>query len=186
MIGSEEWKKRRGQRVSGTDAGVILGFSKFRTPMDLWRQKMGIGAPFEMNQFVEWGNRLEQDVALKFHQSRGVWLTDGVYVEKDWRCGTPDRLIYGKREGLEIKTAGEKYAAQYKRGEISKDYEYQCRWYMSLLDYDRWFLAVLVGGNKYYDYCIERSMELECDMLTKCESFYVNNILGRIPPGEVK
>ena len=55
---------------------------------------------------------------------------------------------------------------------------------MSLLDYDRWFLAVLVGGNKYYDYCIERSMELECDMLTKCESFYINNILGRIPPGD--
>ena len=186
MIGSEEWKKRRGQRVSGTDAGVILGFSRFRTPMDLWRQKMGIGAPFEMNQFVEWGNRLEQDVALKFHQSHGVWLTDGVYVEKEWRCGTPDRLIYGKQEGLEIKTAGEKYASQYKRGEIQKDYEYQCRWYMALLDYDRWFLAVLVGGNKYSDYCIERSMELECDMLAKCESFYINNILGKLPPGDGK
>ena len=87
---------------------------------------------------------------------------------------------------MEIKTAGYSQLAKYKAGEIPEEYTYQCRWYMHLMDYDEWDLAVLVGGQRYFDFTIKRDMDVECDILTKCESFYVNHVVAKVPPESLK
>lgn len=183
---SEEWKWKRRQKISGTDIGKLMGVSRFGGPLDVWKSKMGLAPPFESGEAVEWGVRLEHEVAKKYHQKHGVWLTDGIYVEKDWKCGTPDFLLYGQRKGLEIKTAGYSQLAKYKAGEVPPEYVYQCRWYMHLMDYDEWDLAVLVGGQRYFDFTIKRDLDIECDILTKCESFYVNHVVAKVPPESLK
>jgi len=61
-----EWLEQRRQGIGASDAAVILGLTKWKSPMGLYAEKTGL-VPMgqEETDLLEWGNRLEPVIALK-------------------------------------------------------------------------------------------------------------------------
>lgn len=63
-----EQKARRMSGLGGSDIAAALGVSPWKTPMQLWYEKMGMLADYEdpTNAAMEWGSRLERPILDKF------------------------------------------------------------------------------------------------------------------------
>ena len=99
------------------------------------------------------GNVLEEVVAQEFAkrtglkvQRRNAILQHPAYP---WMLANVDRLIVGERIGLECKTASEYLKKEWEGEEIPVTYLLQCQHYMAVTGYEAWWIAVLIGGNKF-------------------------------------
>lgn len=63
---SKEWLKWRSKGITASDVPIILGLSPYKTPWQLWAEKIGkINAPdISNNPHVKRGNRLEDTIRL--------------------------------------------------------------------------------------------------------------------------
>jgi len=180
--------------IGASEAAAAIGVCPHRSPMHVYADKIGMGVPFEMNDAVEWGNRLEPVIAQKYADDHGIELynPEHTYRHKDypWMLATPDRLVLDVAldskllYGVEIKSAGFR---QYDRwGEtadkLPPEYYIQVSWSMAVLDVNRWDMAVLIGGQDYREYTIKRDAKFEALMIAKAKDFWENHVLKRKPP----
>lgn len=57
----------RKQGIGGSDAAAILGLSQWKSPLDIFFDKLDTGEPEQINTpFTEWGIRLESAIVHKF------------------------------------------------------------------------------------------------------------------------
>lgn len=107
-----------------------------------------------------------------------------------------------KKAGLECKTAGPFMADSYGAQNFALDeygafsitgpavvpahYEAQCRHYMHVLDADVWFLAVLIGGQDFRMFAIERDAGIEAEYREKMRSFWEIYVESDVPPPAAK
>lgn len=159
-----KWLATRNLGIGGSDAGIIMGLSPFKSPYQLWLEKTGQAEPEDLsgNQAVYWGTVNEENIARWFAKETG---------KKVERCGTLqstdhpfmianiDRVVVGESAGLEIKTAGVQQASLWKDDEIPDSYYCQCLHYMAVTGLDAWYIAVLIGGNDARWEKIERNEE---------------------------
>jgi putative phage-type endonuclease len=185
----KEWLEARRSVITATDIGAIAGVSKWRSALDVFNDKMGIGPEVEENEAMRWGKALEPVVADRYAAENKVRLIDGVFVKRDWMGGTPDRIIIGEdganRYGLEIKT-GSLWTAKEWGDEgtdhVPDSYLLQCAWYMALTELSRWDVAVLLGGQDFRTYTVRRDMALEKRLIEIAAEFRERHILTGTPP----
>lgn len=137
-----EWHSIRRQGIGGSDAGAIMGFSPWRTPVDVWMEKTGrvVQVP-KKNRALEIGKRLEQMVADFYVEDSGrrvqkfnFTLKDGIFLGNVDRLVIPDgekvaayqRTVKTNRI-LECKTSGD-----FDWDEVPLSYQAQVQLYMSL------------------------------------------------------
>jgi len=129
---NEQWKDTRRLGIGGSDVGVALGISKYKTPIDLYNDKRGVKPLFSIadgfeepleepaleelrNRYLaekcwwqlEAGHALEESVALLFYQKTGI---QPIAVRKMFRHPTykflladVDFFIYIKDEKGDVK-----------------------------------------------------------------------------------
>jgi putative phage-type endonuclease len=167
----------REQHICGTDIAAIVGCNPWKGPMDVYLEKTGQGEPLPDNDRMYFGRMLEPVVANRYATDHGVSLTEPGFMVHDkysWWGGTPDRYVFGMNAGhdadigLEIKTAGLRLM--------------QCCWYAPLLHVERMDVAVLIGGQDYREYTIQRDHELEAMLVEAGEKFWRDHVLKREPP----
>jgi putative phage-type endonuclease len=188
----EEWARARMTGLGGSDIAAVLGLSPFRdhNRMSVYLSKVGLADEVPESDAMYWGREQETLIAKRFAQDTGECLIhpqNCLYrsAKVPWMIGTPDRLLYGKKEGLEIKTAS--YAFRSLWGEPGSDeipeyYLTQCVWYMALTGYERWHVAVLIGGNDYRTYVVEKDPELESILIEQARAFWEYCVLAENPP----
>jgi putative phage-type endonuclease len=102
----EDWHAQRAQGVGGSDIAAICGEDTYRTPLDVYLDKIGEGVPFEGNKFTEAGTVLEPVVAQWFTQKTGIELVSApqglIGLKPHYRVNI-DRLTTDN-EVVEIKT----------------------------------------------------------------------------------
>lgn len=95
------WLEERKKGLGSSDAGTIMGVSPFSTPLKLWRQRVGLDAPFAESDAMRNGHFLEPAVAAFFADatksdidpsSEGDWLA--VDRDRPWLRVSPDRLFW--------------------------------------------------------------------------------------------
>lgn len=177
----EEWLNIRRKGIGGSDAPAVCGLSPYRTPLQVYLEKIGEADPPQENRFMEWGRILEPVVAGYFAKKTGLRLSPlkKVLVSKDhsFMLANIDRKISGSDEGLEIKTTGMKL-----NGQIPDDYLIQCYHYLAVTGWKRWHLAVLIGGNDFRHYVIERDDEAISYLIEIERDFWENHVLKKVPP----
>ena len=102
----------------------------------------------------------------------------------DFMLANIDRKVVGVRKGLECKTADKFTAGKWgEQGtdEIPDFYRTQCEHYMIATEYPEWDVAVLIGGNEYRDYHVERDQELS-EMIIEAEAKFWERVEKGIPP----
>jgi putative phage-type endonuclease len=194
------WLELRKQGIGGSDAAAVLGISKWSSPLTVWLEKTGRKEPADLssNQAVEWGKRLEDPIAEKFadeHPGMLVERPSGMYRSTDHphMLANVDRALVDidRRFGiLEVKTAGLYSESAWDDG-VPVHYLAQVTHYLAVTGYSVAYVAVLIGGQDYRDYRIERDeddiadlVRLETDFWELVESDTEPEIIGSPDEGE--
>lgn len=175
--------------IGGGDIAGIMGLSPYVTPLGVYRLKRGTGV-IEETQAMYWGTALQSSVIERYWRDHGQLLVSEMeclirHKSLPWVIGHPDALVCNKdgagSYGLEVKTSHAFAAEQWKEG-VPEHYQMQCQWYMLLMEYDRWDVAVLIGGQDYREYVLARDEELIQKMLDAARHFWFEHVQEGIPP----
>ena len=182
-----DWLEYRKQGIGGSDASVVCGISRYKSPVELWMNKTGQLPDQEAGEAAYWGTQLEPFVRAEFTKRTGIevqtvnqLLQSEEYpfmlANLDGICEVPDvgTCIF------EAKTA-----SAYKAGEwedtIPDEYQLQIQHYMAVTGYAGTYIAVLIGGNTFRWKFIERDEEL-ISMLIELESAFWDHVQNCTPP----
>ena len=183
----EDWLEHRKLGIGGSDASVVCGINKYKSPVELWMNKTGQLPDQEAGEAAYWGTLLESIVRDEFTRRTGIEVTKPTVILQseehpfmlanlDGTCEVPDvgTCIF------EAKTA-----SAYKAGEwedtIPDEYQLQIQHYMAVTGYAGAYIAVLIGGNTFRWKFVERDEEL-ISMLIELESAFWNHVQDCTPP----
>jgi len=183
----EAWLEARRSVITATDIAAILGLHPYRTPREVYLDKMGLLPEVPENEPMYWGTALESPIAQRFAFSRGVVPEKAGFTRHpDYPHfgATPDFLI-GKDALLEVKTAGINAGRNF--GEAGSDFvpdQYLCQvmWQMFVTGRKKGFLAVLIAGQDYREYDIPYSEEMVRRMVFHASKFWGEYIQAETPP----
>lgn len=186
-LSREEWLRARMAGIGGSDVSAIAGLNKYKSPMGVYLDKIG-ESPIEdiTSEAAYFGNILEDVVAQEFTKRTGMKVRNRFAIlqhpNHPYMLANVDRMIVGKKEGLECKTASEYLKGEWEGDEVPTPYLLQIQHYMAVTGYNAWWIAVLLGGNKFIFKRIERDEEI-IEYLIKLEGdFWANHVIKRNPP----
>ncbi len=182
----EEWIEYRKRGIGGSDAAAIAGLDPYKSPINVYLEKTGDYGEKEDNERMRIGRDLEDYVAKRFSRATGekVRRRNAIlqHPKHKWMLGNVDRLIVGKNHGLECKVTNS-YKVKEWDTDIPFQYEIQCHHYMAVTGYDAWWIAVLLGNEKFIYKKIERDEDIIKNLIAIEKSFWENNVLEKqIPP----
>lgn len=183
----KEWLEARKNGIGGSDVSAIAGLNKWKSPVGVYLDKIG-ASPDEdtAGEAAYWGNVMEDIVAQEFSMRTGLKVRRRNAIlkhpEHPFMLANVDRLIVGKREGLECKTASEYLKGDWDGEEIPAAYLLQIQHYMAVTGYEAWHIAVLIGGNKFVYKRIERDEEIINYLIAIEKDFWENHVIKRVPP----
>lgn len=97
-----EWlKARREQGIGGSEAGVVLNLNPYKSPVQLWTEKVGLAEPDDLseNAAVQYGKAAEEHIralfALDYPEYRIDYHEFWIYAQDDrpWLFATLDGEI---------------------------------------------------------------------------------------------
>lgn len=193
MTDHSEFLAARQSGIGGSDIAAILGLSRYKSPVDVYLSKTAPEAQQENAEHLYWGHALEAPIIRRFREETGFTVEPQPPImrhpQHEWALANADALILGADgmpEGiLEIKTSSAFKSREWgadDSDEIPIEYIAQVQWYMGIFNVDYGYLAVLIGGNSYKHYRLERDRELFDAMLEKARAFWHRHVLSGIPP----
>lgn len=183
----EEWLKARQSGVGGSDAGTILGVNKWKSKTQLFFEKTNPTLKQEIdNEFIYWGNVLEDVVAKEFERRTGKKVRKYNkmlrHPEHDFMLANLDRVVVGEKALLECKTTSQYNIDQWKDDEVPANYLCQVQHYLAVTGFDKAYIAVLCGGNQFIWKEIPRDNELiEIIINAEKEFWYDHVLMDEIP-----
>lgn len=183
----EDWLEHRKLGIGGSDASVVCGINKYKSPVELWLDKTGQLPPQEAGEAAYWGTQLESIVRAEFTKRTGIVVTKPTVIlqseEHPFMLANLDGVCEVPDVGTCIFEA--KTASAYKAGEwedtIPDEYQLQIQHYMAVTGYAGAYIAVLIGGNTFRWKFVERDEEL-ISMLIELESAFWNHVQDCTPP----
>ena len=121
--GSDEWVAFRRRSIGASDLPVILGISPWRTPLQLWREKIGLGDGQEVTSNMAYGHEIELVVRQQYP---GFVPVVAQHEQYGWAIASLDGWD-GERV-LEIKSASRDDHTMAEHGLIPPKYLPQLAW----------------------------------------------------------
>ena len=201
MLNNHDFALLRAKSLGGSDIGAILGFSRYRSAVDVWMEKTGRVNNDADSLPLRFGSFAEEFVASEYARSTGFNLVNHpealIHPNYDYMHGHIDRFICEKstiydesgsliaKRILECKTANPFTAHEW--GDLGSDqvpmtYLTQCLWYMAITGIDQSDLAVLMGNADFRIYEIHRDLELEEMIISRAKEFWEEHVLKNIAP----
>ncbi|WP_436959406.1 YqaJ viral recombinase family protein [Staphylococcus xylosus] len=179
----KDWLNVRKTGIGGSDVGTILGVNKWKSPIQLYFEKIGeVKEPVLDNEYIYWGNVLEDVVAQEFSKRTGkkVRRVNKMFrhPKYDFMIANIDRSVVGEEALLECKTTSEFNKDKWEDDEIPSTYLAQVQHYLAITGYKKAYIAVLIGGNRFLWKEIERDEELIKLIIDKEKDFWERYILG--------
>lgn len=183
----DDWLQARRSGIGGSDVSAIAGLNKWKSAVGVYLDKTGQMPDEDTgSEAAYFGNVLEEVVAQEFTKRTGMKVRSRHAIlqhpEHDFMYANVDRLIIGKKEGLECKTASEYLKGEWEGDEVPAAYLLQCQHYMAVTGYDAWWIAVLIGGNKFIHKKIDRDEDIINYLIQLERDFWENHVLAEVPP----
>lgn len=182
-----EWLEWRRKGIGGSDASVVCGINRYRSPIELWMDKTGQMPHDEAGEAAYWGTQLEALVRAEFAKRTGIEVS----LTKELLQSAEYPFMLANLDGscqhpvLGTCVFEAKTASAYKAGEwedaIPDAYELQIQHYMAVTGYKGAYIAVLIGGNTFKWKFVERDEEL-ISMLIELESDFWDHVQSATPP----
>lgn len=185
-LGKKEWLKYRKGGIGGSDAGAICGLNPYRTAIQVYNDKRTNEIEEFDNEAMREGRDLEEYVARRFVEATGkkVRRANAMFCDEEnpFMLADVDRMIVGENAGLECKTASPFSADKWEDDKIPLSYQIQCYHYMSVMNADRWYVAVLIYGTEFKVYCLERDEEMIQNLIHLENDFWNNHVQAGVIP----
>lgn len=175
--------------IGGSDIPALLGLSRFKTPMDVYLQKLQLVPPSSGDTGPqEWGHRLEPVIlqalaerhGLTYHPAPGTVRASQVWEHALY---TPDGVGDGfvaEAKNRSVFTAdgwGPDGGAV-----IPEDVLAQVQWGMLCLDQPVAYVGALIGGNDFRSYVIAANPAYQQRCLEVAQRFWTTHIIPEVPP----
>lgn len=147
-------------RLGGSDIGVAAGHSQYRSPYNLFCEKVGIIEPQDLSEkeAIKQGHDLEQYVADRFTELTGWKVHEELCIFTNDNAphlkASIDRKLDEGESGLECKTVKDRVMGKYAKGDFPQTYYDQCCCYLKVTELKRWYLAMLVFGTEFKVFCL--------------------------------
>ena len=185
--------------IGSSDSGAVIGVNPYRTPLGVYREKLGLSEPFEGNEFTHFGTILEEVIADEYTRRTGNKVRRDnrtlFHSEHTHMLAHLDRDVVGMRRLLECKTAS--FYVSHKWGEngtvitdassdaAPPEYITQVHHQMIVRGYEEADMAVLIGGNDFRLYHLRLDVQF-AEILIKLErAFWNDHVLAEVPPEPV-
>ena len=176
-----DWLEYRKQGIGGSDASVVCGINRYKSPVELWMEKTDQMPSQEAGEAAYWGTQLVPFVRAEFTKRTGIEVIHTMQLLQseehpfmlanlDGICDVPDvgKCIF------EAKTASAYKASEWE-DTIPDEYMLQVQHYMAVTGYAGTYIAVLIGGNTFKWKFVERDEEL-ISMLIELESNFWHHV----------
>jgi putative phage-type endonuclease len=176
--------------IGGSDVAAILGFNKYRSPLDVFFEKRGlISSDENENEYIYWGTKLEPLIAEKFCKKTKAIVTRDMPIkyhpDYNFLAAHIDGFIPEQNAILECKNIGlnnkNKWGEEF-TDEIPEQYLCQVAHYSLIYQPNIIYIAVLFGGNDFKVYTYHPNKKFENTLLEKLLFFWNENIIKNIPP----
>lgn len=178
MMCKEDWLLLRKNGIGGSDASAILGLNPYKSILEVYMDKITPVITKEDLRQTEsqyWGTILEDVVANEFSNRTGLEVVRCNYMLQHPRypfmIADLDRIVTDENVGLECKTASEYKAGDWEDG-VPDYYFAQVQHYMAVTGFDGFYVAVLIGGNKFRYFYVERDEEYIEHLIKKEKEFW--------------
>jgi len=190
----EEWLKRRRQGIGGSDVAAILGLSPWKTPLDVYYDKVGAPNDQPETEAMRIGTELEDYVARSYERDTGLKVVRfNSLLQKGHSIGNLDRLVIPEGEKIaahqgEIRTSRFlecKTSSSEEWEEVPEHYLAQVQHYLGLderLEHADVAALFLGFGKSFRIYHVEKDAELIKTMQEAVERFWAEHVEKRIPP----
>ena len=186
---TEEIRQERQNYIGGSDIGIILGLSNFKTAYQLYLEKKGLlvqNTEETPNQY--WGNLHEPTIRKEFEKRNFVSIEYPIDTKQHnlypFLKGNLDGFIPEWNSVFEVKTSS--LFMKDKWGEpgtdqIPQDYLAQVAFYCALTNADFAHIAVLIGLSDYREYKYTRNHNLEENIIKAACNFW-DCLQKNVPP----
>ncbi len=188
----EAWLRWRRDGIGGSDVGAVLGMDPYRSPLDVYNDKIGLTFGPEETPAMRRGRVLEPAVADEYTRATGRRVRrQPPHIHKDFawiRC-TVDRQILADPETsprgtslLEIKTAASHVFRKMKLEGLPERYVLQLQHSLAVWGYEWGAFAVLCPDTwELLHFDVETDREL-VDQLLDRETAFWKRVTDRTPP----
>lgn len=188
---TEEQRKQRINGIGASDTPIIMGYSSFKTPYQLYLEKTGvITAEDDFTELQYWGNALEPLILRRFEEENNVKIShpDTVYhPTHPYIFANLDGWVDSERAVVEAKCAN-----SFQRGKwdsacsdgIPLQYLVQLAKQCAITDASRGYCAVLIGGMEYMQFTYERDKALE-DLIIQADVDFWECVTTRREPDAI-
>lgn len=181
-----EWLQLRKSGIGGSDASAILGFNSYKSAFQLYIEKTSEFVEESDSEAAYWGNVLEDVVAREFAKRTGKKirrLNKMLRHPKHYfMTANLDRDVVGEKAFLECKTASEYLKDSWNGEDVPAAYLCQLQHYLAVTGYEKAYIAVLIGGNKFVWKEVTRDDEFIELMIQHEKAFWENHVLANVPP----
>lgn len=200
---NKHWHTLRERGIGGSDAGIVMNVSGYRTPYELWEEKTGKSKrDFITNEAIEKGNKLEpilynlfevlygnryevintKDISLSSKQFPFMRANlDGALIEKSTN----------KKGILEIKSTTIQNASmlkQWAKDDLPITYYFQVLHYLYVTGFDFAIVYAILDipwKNQQETRVVELNktdLEADIELLVKTELWFWNKVVTNTPP----
>jgi putative phage-type endonuclease len=191
MIGTAQTftADERREYIGCSEMAAVLGLDRYKTPLDLYNEKLGLVPAFEGNAHTTRGNRLEAIAADYYTELTGHKLrrhtTGFVHPEFRFIRGHVDRFVVGERRIVEVKCPSIAAFRRFQRQGLPESYIIQANAYAGLAGIPKLTYAIFCA-----DVWDLASFDVEFDdaifrtTIDAVVSFWQKHVLPGIPPLE--
>lgn len=190
MTDRAQWLAERRTGIGGSDVAAILGMSPWRSPLDVYLDKIGEASEQPDSPAMLWGRALEPVIRQRFADVTGLSIAVASGIQ---RHPTEPHMI-ASLDGLVVRDEApvavfEAKTSRTSEGwgpdgtdEVSDYYAVQVQHYMAVTRLPRAHVAVLIAGFDFRTYTIERDDETIAALVEAERDFWHGHVLARIPP----
>lgn len=187
---TEQQLQERKTGIGGSDAAAVCGISKYKTPVQVYLDKLGLSHGVEENEAMYWGNVLEPIVRDEYIRRSGekVTTTDIIkrHSEHNFMLANVDGIIGNGKAIFEAKICSSYNMIEWGEpgtDEMPQSYLMQCAHYAAVYDVAYVDLGVLFGNRWHFEiYRYHRNKQLEKNLIEIERDFWNNHVLKEIPP----
>ena len=169
---SPEWFALRADGITATDVSVIAGLNPYKTPYQLWAEKLGKYEPEPVGPAAIRGILLENTVAEFYEMETGRELrrSNGIVRLKEmpWAMASLDRTIVGEDGLVEIKTST---SPRWSLHPVPPEVVAQVQWQMFVTGAPWVDVAVLLGGLVFRIERVDASLDFQTELYRKAVEF---------------
>lgn len=168
-----EWMAFRSDRLGASDASIILGINKWKTPLQLWNEKLGLNEPEQQNFAMTRGHALEDLARKTFTEYTGYEVEPKIFVhpEYNFMMASLDGITEDLQTAVEIKCNGRENHELALKGQIPDYYNAQMQHQMFVCELN-WMYYFSFDGKDGVHIIVGREEKFIKNMIEKELEFY--------------